>query len=226
MNTLLHVMEAYTTLLEVTGDARVRTRLADLVAAILTHVVDPRTGSFRLFFDMQWRPLSDVVSFGHDIEGAWLLVAAARAVGDPALLARAERAAVVMATAVREHGRDEAGAVLYEYRPARGGQPATWDRASHWWAQAEGAVGFLEAHRLTGDRSFLAAAGACWTFIEAHHVDRVHGDWFKVLPADRRPDPGAPKVGPWECPYHHVRACLELIGRQPAGPAAEEIPDL
>ncbi len=224
MNTLLHVMEAYTTLLEVTGDARVRNRLADLVAAILKHVVDPRAGSFRLFFDMQWRPLSDVVSFGHDIEGSWLLVAAARAVGDAALLGQAERAALTMARAVLTRGRDEAGAVLYEYRPGRGGQPASWDRDSHWWAQAEGAVGFLEAHRISGDRRFLAAAADCWTAIEDHHVDRVHGDWFKVLPPDRRPDPGAAKVGPWECPYHHVRACLELITRQPALPGHEEIP--
>jgi mannobiose 2-epimerase len=216
MNTLLHVMEAYTALLQVTDDGWVRARLADLVATILRHVVDEGTGAFRLFFDMQWRPLSDVVSFGHDIEGAWLLVAAARAVGDPALVDRCERAAVTMAAAVHARGRDAEGAVLYEFRPASGTRPASWDRRSHWWAQAEGAVGFLEAYRISGRAGYLQAAEDCWRFIEAHHVDRVHGDWFKVLEADRTSSPTIPKVGPWECPYHHVRACLELIERTPA----------
>jgi mannobiose 2-epimerase len=220
MNTLLHTMEAYTTLLEVTGDPWVRSRLSDLVATILTYVVDERSGSFRLFFDMQWRPLSETVSFGHDIEGAWLLGAAARAVGDPALVGRCERAAVTLAAAVRTRGRDRTGAILYEYRPPANGHPAEFDRRSHWWAQAEGAVGFLEAYRITGQHRYLSAAEDCWTFIEDHHVDRAHGDWFKVLEADGAPSPSAPKVGPWECPYHHVRACLELIQRAPT-PALE-----
>lgn len=222
MNTLLHVMEAYTTMVEVTGDQRVRDRLAALTGTILHHVVDQDAGTFRLFFDLGWRPLSDAVSFGHDIEGAWLLVAAARAVRDPALQRRAERAAVAMADAVYRNGRDEAGAVLYEYRPAHGDRPARFDHDSHWWAQAEGVVGFLDAYQISGEQRFLRAAEQCWDFIEEHHVDRVHGDWFKELDADRRPKPTSPKVGPWECPYHHARACLEMIDRLPIRPATQE----
>ncbi|MCA0293892.1 MAG: AGE family epimerase/isomerase [Actinobacteria bacterium] len=213
MNTLLHVMEAYTTYAEVTRDAAARARLAALVTVILDEVVDDARNCFRLFFALDWTPLSATVSFGHDIEGAWLLVAAATAVGDPALRARAERAAVAMADAVCRTGRDAAGAVLYEYEPADDNRPARTDTDSHWWAQAEGAVGFLDAYRLSGDPRFLDASAACWRFIEDHHVDRVHGDWVKVLDADRRPRPEFPKVGAWECPYHHVRACLELIQR-------------
>lgn len=224
MNTLLHVMEAYTTYVDVTGDEVVRQRLADLVAVILDRVVDAGAGCFRLFFDLDWTPLSDTVSFGHDIEGAWLLVAAATAVGDPALRARAERAALAMADAVYRGGRDAAGAVLYEYEPARDGRPAHTDTDSHWWAQAEGAVGFLDAYRLSGDQRFADVSAACWRFIEDHHVDRVHGDWFKVLDADRRPRPEFPKVGAWECPYHHVRACLELIQRLATTPGKEAHP--
>jgi mannobiose 2-epimerase len=222
MNTLLHVMEAYTTVVEVTGDEMVRGRLAALTATILDDVVDLRTGSLRLFFDHGWTPLSSTVSYGHDIEGAWLLVAAARAVGDAALVERAEKVAVALADAVYREGRDEAGAVLYEYRPASPGVAAHTDRDSHWWAQAEGTVGFLDAYSITGDRRFLEAAAACWDVISTHHVDRVHGDWFKVLDPQRHPRPSPPKVGPWECPYHHVRACLEMIRRLPVVPARQE----
>ena len=222
MNTLLHVMEAYTTLLAVTDDDGVRSRLADLVATILDDVADLRIGTFRMFFDEEWRPLSDTVSFGHDIEGAWLLAAAARAVGDPSLIGRAERAAAVIADAVLRNGRDERGAVHYEYRPASGDVPSLLDRDSHWWTQAEGVVGFLDAYRITGEQRFLDAAGAGWEFISEFHVDRVDGDWFKVLDVARRPRSTTPKVGPWECPYHHVRACLEIITRCPVTPASKE----
>jgi mannobiose 2-epimerase len=224
MNTLLHVMEAYTTVVEVTGDESVRGRLAALTTTILDEVVDQDTGSFRLFFDDAWHPVSTAVSYGHDIEGGWLLVAAARAVGDAALVERAEQAAVDLADAVYRDGRDELGAVLYEHRPASAGVPAHTDRDSHWWAQAEGAVGFLDAYRITGELRFLEAAGACWDVISTYHIDRVHGDWFKVLDPQRRPRPTSPKVGPWECPYHHVRACLELIRRLPVAPTRKEGP--
>ena len=27
------------------------------------------------------------------------------------------------------------------------------------------------------------------------------------------PDAESPKIGPWECPYHHSRACMEMIDR-------------
>ncbi len=221
MNTLLHLMEAYTTLLEVTGDPVACGRLHRLTTVVLDHVVDERAGTFRLFFDEDWHTLSSVVSPGHDIEGAWLLTAAARAVGDPLLVARAERAALAMAETVLRSGRDEDGGILYEIRPGGSSAPAMIDHSSHWWAQAEAVVGFLEAHTLSGDARFYEAAQACWEFIDAHHVDRVHGDWFKELDPDRRPRSTSPKVGPWECPYHHARACLEIITRLPVGPSTE-----
>jgi mannobiose 2-epimerase len=44
-------------------------------------------------------------------------------------------------------------------------------------------------------------------------VDRTHGDWFKVLDRDGTPLAGSYKVGPWECPYHHSRACFEMLDR-------------
>jgi mannobiose 2-epimerase len=203
MNTLLHVLEAYTSLLRAWEDDRLRERHRQLVELFLSRVIDPATHHFRLFFDAGWRPLGDEISLGHDIEGSWLLVEAAAAQGDAALLERARAAALAMAAAVYAEGLAPGGGLRGE---ERGG-------GSSWWAQAEAAVGFYNAYQLSGDERYARAAAGCWAFIERHHVDRVNGDWFKLVGPDGQPDDGALKVGPWECPYHHARACYELLDR-------------
>ena len=52
-----------------------------------------------------------------------------------------------------------------------------------------------------------------WEYIDAHFVDRVHGDWFKVLDSAGSPIGDHFKAGPWDCPYHHSRMCFEMLSR-------------
>jgi mannobiose 2-epimerase len=98
--------------------------------------------------------------------------------------------------------------VVYERRA-----DGSVDGTKHWWAQAEGVVGFYNAYQLSGDERLLAASLGCWQVIRDQFVDRTHGEWFKVLDPAGKPVPGQNKVGPWECPYHHGRMCLELVRR-------------
>jgi mannobiose 2-epimerase len=115
MNTHLHVMEAYANLLQAWEDASLRERLRDVVALHLDRIVDPATGHLRLFFDERWAPVSRMVSYGHDIEASWLLVEAAEAAGDRALLERAKATAVRLARVTLAEGVDaEHGGVFAE----------------------------------------------------------------------------------------------------------------
>jgi mannobiose 2-epimerase len=212
MNTMLHILEAYTNLLRAWDDPDLRRRHRDLIDIFLDRIIAPGTGHFRLFFDDAWNSLSRVISYGHDIEGSWLLVEAAAAQADPALMERVRAAAVRLAEAALNEGLDPDGSLRHEGGP--GGDPET---PKEWWAQAEGMVGFYNAYEITGEVRFAIAAARLWAFIQEKVIDRVHGDWHKILRRDGAPAPEGFKAGPWECPYHHARACLEMIERLEAG---------
>ena len=168
MNTNLHVLEAYTTLLRVTGDERVREALHELLAVSLDRIVSLKPFAHcQLFFDLEWHSHVDTVSYGHDIEASWLLWdawEALAAAGTPdALLAQSTRSvALELASAVRTHGQDADGGVMYE-----GTAAGVVNDQKHWWPQAEGVVGWLNAYQLDGRAEDRAAALAAWDFIDA-----------------------------------------------------------
>lgn len=217
MNTNLHVLEAYTTLLRVTGDERVREALHELLEVSLDHIVELQPFAHcELFFDRDWRSHVDTVSYGHDIEASWLLWDAWEALAvarteDAALGERTRAVALLLAEAVREHGQEPDGGVVYE-----GTADGVVNAEKHWWPQAEGVVGWLNAFQVAGRAEDRASALAAWEFIEENVVDREHGEWFARLDRDGAVLGGTPddvKIGPWKCPYHNARACLEVLRR-------------
>jgi mannobiose 2-epimerase len=208
MNTMLHVLEAYTNLLRVWPDATLKAQHRALIEIFLQHILDPATGHFKLFFNDHWDSLLPNVSFGHDIEGSWLLLEAAGVQADPALLARVRQASLQIATAVYQDGLEPDGSLPYEAGPQ-----GLVDSDKSWWVQAEAMLGFYNAYQLSGQPHFAQAARHSWDYIQANMVDRVHGDWIKKLHRDGTVDENYYKVGPWECPYHHSRACFEMLDR-------------
>jgi len=209
MNTNLHVLEAYTNLSRASsGDNRVRKALEDVLRITLDKIAGP-SGHFRLFFDMNWNSLSKDVSFGHDIEGSWLLYEAALAAGNENLIGEVKQTAleiadVVLAAVDHENGGlfsacDEAGQIYPK---------------KEWWPQAEAVVGFYNAYELTKEQKYFDAADNIWKYIKKHFADSVHGEWHNELHPDNTPDTAMPKAGFWKCPYHNARACFEIIRRQ------------
>jgi mannobiose 2-epimerase len=208
MNTHLHLLEAYATLLRRHEDALVRKRLRELVEIFLDHILNPDTHHFILFFDDQWSPRSDKVSFGHDIEGSWLLCEAAETLGDRPLIDRVRKAAIAIVQAVLEQGIDIDGGLIYESGPS-----GIIDSDKHWWPQAEAVVGFLNAYQISGQPHFLHAAERSWAFIERYIVDHRQGEWFWLVTRSGEPSSTHDKIGPWKCPYHNSRTCFEVMQR-------------
>lgn len=207
-NTHLHVMEAYTNLLTVWPDPGLRAAQVALVEVMITRILDPMTFHLGLFFSEAWQPRSNRISFGHDIEAAWLLHEAADVIGDEALLQRVRDIALQIARVTHAQAIDVDGALLYEADP-RGLTNTT----KEWWPQAEAAVGFLDAYQIGGDKRFLETTLRLWDFIESKLVDKTHGEWFRSVDREARATSNEPKVSFWKCPYHNGRACMELADR-------------
>ena len=208
MNNHLHVLEAYTDLYRVWKNPRVEERLRELINIFGMKILDARTRHFNHFFDEQWRVRSDTYTFGHDIEGSWLLGEAAEVLEDAVLLKQTKAVALPMAEVTLKEGIDADGALRYE---GKGGKII--DGGKECWPQAEAVIGFLNAFQLSGEAKFFETARRVWDFIENRLVDRVHGEWFWRITPEGGVDTTLPKVSEWKGPYHASRACLETIHR-------------
>ncbi|HHX60942.1 MAG TPA: N-acyl-D-glucosamine 2-epimerase [Epulopiscium sp.] len=208
MNTHLHILEAYTNLYRIWKDEDLKGQFEELIKITIDYIIDPETYHFKLFFDERWNSKSGVISYGHDIEGSWLLVEAAEVLGDKNLLKRTKEIACSMAQKVYEQGIDEAGAVMNEML-----EDGSLDVDRIWWVQAEAVVGFMNAYEMTGKSHFLEAAYNTWNFIKEYVVDKKDGEWFWSVDKTGEPNNKYLKVDPWKCPYHNSRACFEVIER-------------
>jgi len=208
MNTHLHVLEAFTNLYRIWPDDGLRDRILDLLHDFTAYIIDEETGHLKLFFDEGWNSRSQLVSYGHDIEAAWLLLEAAEVIRDEDWTARMKALAVKMALAAAE-GLDIDGALCYEKDLASGHFVAE----KHWWVQAEAMVGFFNAWQISADPGFLELSKRIWGFVKMRIIDHQHGEWFWGVFPNGRPMVSEDKVGLWKCPYHNSRALIELIRR-------------
>jgi cellobiose epimerase len=208
MNTHLHLLEAFANLYKVWEDECLKKKIVELVNIFLDHIIDNKTYHLILFFDEEWNPRSDIISYGHDIEAAWLLQEAAEAVHDDPLLEKVKKISVRVAEAAA-NGLDGDGGLWYEYDVSRHhliGQ-------KHSWPQAEAMVGFLNAWQITNDKRFLERSLLSWQFVKEYILDKKSGEWYWGINEDHSPMLQEEKAGIWKCPYHNSRACMEIIKR-------------
>ncbi len=207
MNTHLHIIEAYANLFRVWKDKELQKDIVELLRTIEKHFINTETGHLRLFFDENWTEKPNVISYGHDIEAAWLLLQCAEISDDETLIGNYKKYAVQMADVTKE-GLDNDGGLWYEFDPKKNELIAE----KHWWVQAEALIGFYNAYELTGKENYLDIVFRNWDFIKKHLIDTKNGEWFWGIYRDNsliEKD----KAGFWKCPYHNSRSCIELINR-------------
>ena len=235
-NSSIHILEAFTELYHVWPDPLLRSRLAEMLALIRDRIrVDP--GFLTLFSTADWQPVSfrdsteavrearhslDHVSFGHDVETAYLMLEASEMLGlegDTATM----RAGKQMVDHALRNGWDDSAGGFYDagyYFRDRPGLTITRD-TKNWWAQAEGLnTLLLMAQRYPDDplryaEKFLKQ----WEYIRTHLIDHEHGGWYEGG-LDREPHRRlGPKAHIWKAAYHESRALMNVIRMLEATPA-------
>jgi mannobiose 2-epimerase len=207
MNTHLHIIEGYANLYKVWKDESLRKVIVTLLKTIEKYFINTETGHLRLFFDENWVEKKDVISYGHDIEAAWLLLQCAEISGDAALIANYKKHAIQIAEVTKE-GIDTDGGLWYEYDP----ETKELMAEKHSWPQAELMIGYVNAWQLSGKEEYLDIVFKNWDFIQNHIIDKQNGEWFWGVNSDHS-KMQKDKAGFWKCPYHNSRACIELIHR-------------
>ncbi len=243
-NSSIHLLEAFTALYAVWPDPLVRERLREMRDLVRDVLPDER-GFLRLFFRRDWSPVSfrdstaavreanyrlDHVSFGHDVETAFLLLEASAALGepdDPATRAVAER----FVEHALAHGWDAEHGGFYDagyYLPGTDSVTIISD-TKQWWAQAEALhTLLLMAHEVPAQAArYREYFEAQWRHIDRYLIDHEHGGWYPYAldtsPASRR----ALKAQIWKGNYHTARAlmgCLRLLGTEAARSAVSAAP--
>ena len=205
MNTLLHVIEAYAELYRAHPDEAVRAAGAAGLRQCLDTVYNPEKRRMEVFFDDNFRPILDMQSYGHDIEGSWLLWDAAETLLDPSEQEPFRRMCTDLLESSTERAFTDHG---LNYEIVDGA--VNTNRA--WWPQAEAILGFEFGWRMTKDPEWLKRIRAQWDYILRVIVDpREGGEWFNELLEDGT-SLRKPVVEEWKCPYHNGRMCLRMIG--------------
>ena len=208
MNTHLHVLEAYTTLYRIWPDGGLKKQIRLLIQNFLDYIIDGNNGHLVLFLDENWKRKSETISFGHDIEAAWLLLEAAEGIADEHLIEKVRKASLKMTDAAVE-GLEEDGSLYYEYEPDQ----KHLIKEKHWWVQAEAMVGFYNAYELSEDEYYLKKSIDAWDFTQRQIIDKTKGEWVWGVLEDNSIMANQDKVGLWKCPYHNSRACIEIFKR-------------
>ncbi|MBN1821308.1 MAG: AGE family epimerase/isomerase [Prolixibacteraceae bacterium] len=207
MNTHLHVLEAYTNLFRIWKDDGLKQKLEHLINLFLEKIINHKTWHFNLFFNENWKVIGDVDSYGHDIEGTWLLYEAAEVLGKKELINKTASIAEKMAeTTIREGIVKVHGGLLYEKENGH------LLEEFHWWPQAEAVIGFFNLWQINENQKYFDLAVSCWAFIKNHIIDKEYGEWFWGVDKNLERMP-IEKVNGWKAPYHNGRMCIEMIRR-------------
>jgi mannobiose 2-epimerase len=193
MNTLLHVYEAYTELYRVHKNHNIAAKLKWMLEVFEKKIYNAEKRRLDVFFDLDYKPLIDLCSYGHDIEASWLIDRGTDILGLPRLAFTKTLAEQIHSTALDEDGsvfnEEEAGSV---------------DTKKVWWVQAEALLGFLNG-------GYTEAAEKLWEYIKSSLLDKREGsEWYNELKRDNTPIE-TDIANSWKCPYHNGRMCLEVI---------------
>lgn len=208
MNPTIHILEAYAELLGVWPDALLRQRTRELLELVRDRFFT-EPGCLHLYLLPDGRPVPGAVSYGHDIETAFLLLEAAEALGeveDP----RTGRAARMLVDHTMAYGWNAETGQLYDRGWAF--EPA-FDHSVQWWALYEAFNAMLLMHERDGRETprYWEAFEKTWRFTRDTLTDHEFGGIYLGL--DEHGTLNQQKSQNWFASYHQARALRLSVER-------------
>jgi len=226
----MHLMEAFTTLLEATGLDAVRRRLEEVISLLTTVIYSPETGAGKPQFRADWKNApqikfniiwgwdrfqdggakanaEDNFSYGHDMEFMWLLLEALRILKtghEPY-----EKLFRSILNHVLNYGIDHEYGGVYVEGPLDG--PAH-DLEKEFWQQAETLIGLLDAYRLFKDERIIEAYSLVHRFVFDEMIAHDVGEWLPLLERDGTPI-WTHMGTSWKINYHTLRCAIMCVKR-------------
>ncbi len=207
-NSHLHLMEALTELYSETHDPDVKVSLEEALRLNQTYFYPLDASHASFHFRPDWTLVTDAgssgLSYGHNVEFAWLMVRAERALGRSPSWTHF-RAHLDHALA---HGWDaKLGGV---YNRGVGIEPAN-DTAKVWWVQAEMLAALTEGvQQKDATPIYAKALHQLIQFVDRYQTEPKDGIWVDTVTSDGMPRDSR-KAHSWKANYHDVRGMLMFV---------------
>lgn len=227
-NSSIHLLEAFTELYTVWPDPLVRERLEEMLYLIRDKITTKK-GYLTLFFKPDWTPVSfadsseasilkhknlDHVSFGHDVETAYLMLEASHALG-----LKNDKQTMIVGKRMVDHalknGWDNTVGGFYDegYYFKDKQNISIILESKNWWAQAEGMNTLLLMSDLypNDPMNYYAKFKQLWKYIQTYLIDHTNGDWYEGG-IDKEPQRKTGLKGHiWKGTYHHYRSLSNCV---------------
>lgn len=209
MNANFHIMVAYANIYRDFKDDKIKKALKNIIDVVVENIYNER-GSCNLFFGDNWEVIPSNDNYGLDIEASWLIWDAVQVLEDQKLIQDVRPKVLKLVEHCIKKGYDTDGGMVNEGDDDKG----ILNTDKSWWVQAESVVAFFNAYQMTGDVKYLADSFLTWDFITKYVIDKKHGEWYGTVSRfDHKPNLEESKIGPWKCPYHNSRMCLQIAQR-------------
>ena len=225
-NSAIHLLEAFTSYYEVAPSIKVRKRLEEMLI-LVRDTMTQANGSLKLFFTANWQAIDysdstrefilanqnfDHLSFGHNIETAYLLIDASKT-----FYGKVDSATLLVAKKLTDHTIKHGFAPnfngIYDrgYDFGNNGKIEIIDRRKSWWAQFEALHTLaLMTQYFPNETTYTSAFQCMWQYIDQHITDHKHGGHY-YYGIDETPDNIKNNKGQgWKGPYHDGRTLLQV----------------
>jgi mannobiose 2-epimerase len=226
-NTSIHLLEALTATCLVLPDSLVKARLSEMLTLVRDTMTDPE-GYLHLYFSRTWQKVShrdstrqyiishlgkDHISFGHNIETAYLLEdASEKLYGKPDEKTLAVSKKLLDHTLA--HGFDKNYMGLFDKGYLFPGEKTIEiiDSTKTWWAQAEAWHALALFSKLYPNETvYTTAFEHMWNYIREDVIDHQYGGWYNsgvdISPANKT----FRKAHAWKSCYHDGRALFQVL---------------